>query len=231
VLDVQQAHQNVLAEEGRYPYVFQADAGFTRTVSPRLGPDDSVTSSTSRSYTVGSALRRTFPIGTSAELRVQGERFERDSVDPLGSSVGNGYGVTARASVTQPLMRGAGLTVGELELRAARASRVVAEKGRARETSELVRGVLNAYWELWYADEAIGIENAALGLAQRQESEAQQQVAAGASAPADVLTFSTERSSASRTDRVTRAARRSLACRLDRARGARSASESGSDPR
>jgi outer membrane protein TolC len=77
-LELEQAREQVRAEEGRYPYVFQADAGYTRSVTPRLGPNDSVSTSRSRLYTVGSALRRTFPFGTTAEVRVQGERFEDD---------------------------------------------------------------------------------------------------------------------------------------------------------
>ncbi|HMJ11529.1 MAG TPA: TolC family protein, partial [Polyangiaceae bacterium] len=98
---------------------------------------------------------------------------------------------TARASLTQPLLRGAGRRVGEVELRAARESRGLSEKSRQRLKSELVRDATLAYWELWYADSAVNIESAALRLAERQEAEAKQQVAAGALARADVLTFST----------------------------------------
>jgi outer membrane protein TolC len=79
--------------------------------------------------------------------------------------------------------------VGESELRAARISRQVAEKSRARITSELVRDVLIAYWELWYASEAVAIEKSAVELANRQAEQAQQQLAAGALAPTGVLTF------------------------------------------
>lgn len=192
-LDVEQARQNVIAEEGRYPYVFQADAGYTRSVVPRLGPGDSVTTSRSRTYTVGSALRRTFPFGTTAEVRVQGERFEDDftGTGTLGSGTSTGYGMSGRASVIQPLLRGAGTTVGEIELRSARLGRAVAERARTRLTSELARDALGAYWELWYAAEALGIERSALGLAERQEAEAQEQVRQGALAPAGVLTFAT----------------------------------------
>lgn len=185
-LDVQRAQQSVLAQEGAYPYIFQADAGYTRSRNPRLGIGDTVTSTTSRSYTLGSAIRRTFPFGTTAEVRLQGERFETD-----GSPSPDGYGVTARASLNQPLLRGVGTGVGESELRSARISKTAAEKTRDRATSELVRDVLVSYWELWYADEAIAIEKNALQLAKRQETEADIKVQTGASAKADLLSFST----------------------------------------
>lgn len=192
-LGAERARQTVLAEEGRYAYVFQADAGFTRSKTPRLGAGDTVSSSTSRTYTVGSALRRTFPIGTTAEVRVQGERFENESSAAFGGGTGTstGYGVSGRASVTHPLLRGAGTRVGEAELRAARVSKEVAEKSRDRARSELVRDVVLSYWELWYAEEAARIERAALALAKQQEQDAKARVQQGADAETSVLTFST----------------------------------------
>ena len=185
-LDVERAKHDVTAEEGRYPYVFQADAGYTRSASPRRNPDDSVRTSTSRSYTVGTALRRTFSNGTSAELRVQGERFENDAETGAAGGIdsSSGYGTSARATLTQPFLRGAGTRVGESELRAARWNRTLAE-------SELVRDALIAYWELWYAGEALAIDQKALELSERQAEEARQQVAAGALSQSGVLTFET----------------------------------------
>ncbi|MFO0570647.1 MAG: TolC family protein [Polyangiaceae bacterium] len=187
---VERARQNILVEEARYPYVFQADAGYTRSKVPRLGAGDTVSSSTSRTYTVGSALRRTFPFGTTAEVRLQGERFENESsAGGLAGGTSTGYGVSGRASVTHPLLRGAGTRVGEAELRTARVEKQASEKARDRQKSELVRDVVMAYWELWYADEATRIQRSALTLAKRQEADAKAKVAQGASAESDVLTF------------------------------------------
>lgn len=191
-LAAEQAKQNVRAELGRYPYVLQGDAGHTRRSSPRLGAGDTIGSNVSRSYTVGAALRRTFPLGTTAELRVQGERFENEIGGGASADLrGEGYAVVGRAALSQPLLRGAGRRIGELELRAARVESAGAEQAVQRVTSELVRDVLTAYWELWYADEAVRIEQASLVLARQQEREAQIRIEQGALAPADVLTFST----------------------------------------
>ena len=190
-LDVEKSVQSINAEEGRYPFVLFGDAGYTRSKTPRLAAGDTVTSTTSRSYTIGGGLRRTFPMGTTMEVRLQGERFENDaSSTSFGGGGVNGYGLTGRASVTQPLARGAGLRVGQADLRAARVGREAAMKSRVRTKSELVRDVLTAYWELWYATEALRIEQAAVVLAKRQEKEAQDKVSQGSVAPADVLSFS-----------------------------------------
>jgi outer membrane protein TolC len=192
-LTQEQARNGVLAEEGRYPYVFAADAGYTRATTPRLGANDSVSSYTSRSIVAGAALRRTFPIGTTAELRVEGESFDDDvfAAAAVGSSPGSGYGVNARASVTQPLLRGAGRRIGEVDLRAARLNRQTAEHSLRRVASETVREVMLRYWELWYAEAAIEIERAALELAREQEREATIKVEQGALAMADSFAFST----------------------------------------
>lgn len=192
-LEVAQARQNVVAEEGRYPYVFQADAAHNRSTVPRLSPDGSVSSNSSRSYAVGSAIRRQFPMGTTAELRVEGQRYETDpfAQSSVRAPLGAGYAVSVRGSVTQPLLRGAGTTIGEAELRAARVNQKLAQRTQRRASSELVRDVLQAYSELWYAGQVAEIERAALTLAQRQLTEAEQRVQQGALPRADVLPFAT----------------------------------------
>src|SRR5690606_9678736 len=193
-LGVEHAGQTVLAEEGRYPYLFQADAGYTTREIPRLSPDDTVTSSLARSYSVGAALRRLFPTGTVGELRIQGERFERDAVGAGvsgGRSLGGGFGVRARASWTQRRRGGAGSRVGEAGLRGARVGRTLSENSQARLLSGLVRDVLVTYWELWFATQSVAIERAALDLAVRQHRAAEQQARLGALAVADIHTFAT----------------------------------------
>jgi outer membrane protein len=184
-LGVLQAKQEVLAEDGRYPFVFGADAGHTRSGSP---------GARSSSSSVGAQISRTFPFGTTTSLRVQGERFDTDrsfAGTGLTSSLDDGYGATARFTVTQPLLRGAGRKVGELGLRTAEQSRELSQRAWERAQSELVRDVLLAYWDLWYADESVRIERAALELARAQEQQAVSQEAHGALAQADVYSFST----------------------------------------
>ncbi|HEX6243610.1 MAG TPA: TolC family protein, partial [Polyangiales bacterium] len=58
--------------------------------------------------------------------------------------------------------------------------------------SELLRDSLGAYWELWYAQTALGIQQAARELAVRQRDDAQQRVDTGTLAPVEVLAFETE---------------------------------------
>lgn len=192
--DIDSAEQSVLMEEGRYPYTFQADGSYTTTDSPRLGREDSVSSNTNRSVVLGSTLSRTFPMGTVAQLRVQGERYDTESSGLTTGTTGfpgAGYVATARASLTQPLLRGAGTEIGEAQLRAARVARVAAGSTKRRVESQLIRDVSLGYWELWYSGRVVTINRASLALAEEQEQQARQKLESGALSVADLASYQT----------------------------------------
>jgi len=207
-LSLLQANSDVRAEEGRYPYVFAADAGFTLN-------DGTATDSSQRIYDATAAVRRTFPFGTTAQVSLTTSRNDGSgsTIDPQSGIITQrdslGYGAKARLSVTHPLLRGAGRDIGELGLRIARENRSVSQKTKARALSELTRDVLLAYYNLWLADESVRIDESALALAQRQEREALEKQQFGGLAPADVYSFST---------RVASLEEQLVAARLDRRR-------------
>jgi outer membrane protein len=192
--DYQQAHQTVLAEDSIYVPRLLFDAGVTHSETPRLA-DEGTTISSADSVDLGSELRHTFPWGTAFSIRLEGSRGTTTSQLFPGSdqtvTTGPGYGLLGRLTVTQPLLRGFGSDVGEASLRQAILSRTAAERVRDRAASETLRDVLVAYWELWYADHALAIDQAASGLAARRRDDAKRQVEAGAMAPVAVLPFET----------------------------------------
>ncbi|RLB56033.1 MAG: hypothetical protein DRI90_19015 [Deltaproteobacteria bacterium] len=192
--DYQQAHQTVLAEDSIYVPRLQLDAGVTHSESPRLAAEGTTVSSAD-SIDLGSELNHSFPWGTAFSIRLEGSRSTSTSQLFPGSdqtvTTGPGYGLLGRLSVTQPLLRGFGSDVGEASLRQAILSRTAAELSRDRAASETLREVLVAYWELWYGDHALAIEQAAAGLAVRRRDDAKRQVEAGAMAPVAVLPFET----------------------------------------
>ncbi len=178
----EQAKHDVTAEEGRYPYVFQADAGYTRaphrasTRTTRCAPAPRARTPSGRR---SAAPSRTAP---SAELRVQGERFENDAeTSELGGINSNsGYGTSARATLTQPFLRGAGTRARRVRAPPARWNRTLAEALPDARRERVRPRRARRYWELWYAGEALAIDQKALGASERQAEEARQQVAAGA---------------------------------------------------
>ncbi|MBW2525448.1 MAG: TolC family protein [Deltaproteobacteria bacterium] len=192
--DYQQAQQEVLAEEWLYVPTLSLDTGVTHSENPRL-TGDSTTVGSNDSIDVGAELGHTFPWGTAFSFRLEGSRFSSSSQYAAGEdrlvTTGPGYSLLGRLSVTQPLLRGFGLDVGESSLRQAELSRTSAEKARDREASEMLRDVLLAYWELWYTDEALRIERNAESLARRRLEDQQRKIELGAGAPVDALSFET----------------------------------------
>ena len=82
----------------------------------------------------GVAARKTFSFGTDLTLRLGSAYQRRDSGAivaegfPAQPAIGPGYGLNARLTLAQPLLRGAGRDVGEAALRVARVQRTAAER-------------------------------------------------------------------------------------------------------
>jgi len=194
VLAERQAGLVVRSEEGRYPYILAANAGYTHSALPTLSRDGSVVTGTRDSFAVGSELRRVFPTGTNVSVRVQGERSTTNRSDGAlvtSGAAGTGYTVSTRLTVAQPLLRGAWTTIGEATLRTAKIDQRASQEGLERVTSEVIRDALLGYWELWYAGQSTRIERAAREFAATQRDEAAKRSAGGALSPADVLAFET----------------------------------------
>jgi outer membrane protein len=192
MLSEKQAMLAVRSEEARYPFMLQANAGFTHTTSPALGPGGTVITSTRDSVVLGSTLSKDFATGTNVRLSFQGERNATNravGANVTAGNAGTGYALSSRLAVTQPLLQGAGTRIGESGLRAARLDATAKKEARHRVTSEVLRDVLSAYWELWYASRSMGIEISARDLAAAQRDEAEARKSKGALPAADVLAF------------------------------------------
>jgi outer membrane protein TolC len=194
ILERRRAEALVLGEEARYAFVFAADGTLNIGSTPTLSVGAAVIPY-SEQIALGVELRRTFEWGTSIELRAQGSRvFRRTLFNPAVGvvSTGPGYAFDVTLTVTQPLLRGFGDRIGLAQLRAARVDRDRVVSQRDRTASELVRDTLVAYWELWYAQSAVGVERASRDLADAQLREARQRQELGALARHDVLSFATQ---------------------------------------
>jgi outer membrane protein len=195
LLDEQQAAALVSFAEDQYPLMMQFDIGATHLRNPSLA-EDGVSTSTNDSVVLGAELKKTFPWGTGINFRTEGSwsRSRSPSFIPGGDELvlGPGYALLSRLTVVQPLLRGLGNDIGEADLRIARLERTAAQRARDRTSSELLRDTLSAYWELWYADEAVRINVAARNLADAERAEQQARIDAGATAPAEIYPFQTQ---------------------------------------
>jgi outer membrane protein TolC len=213
LLDVESARQAVTQYDAQYTPVVQLDASATQSATPSLFING-VSMNRQRRVDTGAELRKHLLWGTDLALRVAGNvqesYFTRPAVGGSGTTVlpgagtgstsilsptgtfGPGYGVLAKLTLKQPLLRGRGRDVAEADLNAARSERTAAQYARDRVASELLRDALRGYWELWYAGRALAIQEQAREVAKRQRDEAQARVDTGGLAPVEVLTFDTQ---------------------------------------
>jgi outer membrane protein TolC len=192
---LQSARLSVQSEQARFDPVLVLDSGVTRTETPFLVRPESTRTSQSTNAELGVGARKHLVWGTDLQLRLSGSWQLSESPQTFGmipaGELGPGYGLAARLTLMQPLLRGAGRDVAEAELAAARVRRSSAEHERDRVASELLRDVLSAYWELWFAHATLEIQRQSQALAVRQRDEAKARVRTGSLAPADALAFET----------------------------------------
>ncbi len=194
VLEHRRSDALVIGEEARYGFLLGFEGNLTLGDTPSLAIGRVVTSYNEQ-ITLATSLSRSFEWGMNIELRAAGTRqFRRAVFIPTMAApveVGPAYGFDLTLTVTQPLIRGFGDRIGLTALRSARIDRDRTSAARDRAASELIRDVAIAYWEAWYAQEAIVVEQAARDLAARLHHEARERESLGALPPADVLAFAT----------------------------------------
>ena len=192
--DLVAARKSVESAEGDRQPVFFADVGGNVTERMR-GSQNSVSRSISRGLDADAGVRYTTDIGTNLEFGwTTGVAWGGSTIDPFGEDTGAAANIDGQiyARATQPLLRGAGTDSVLSSLRQAESSRTQAERQHDKARQQLVLDVLNAYDELWYAQQAVGVEEEALALADRQKAEADQRASAlGTQAAIDTLAFST----------------------------------------
>lgn len=199
LLDLEAAKWAVVDADGSLPWTFLADTTYTRGQNPTLTPASfqgapTTQVGTSNRVDWGAGLTKRFVIGTDFSARIFGSWEERQSPLVPGQPQtvqGPGYGLGARLELRQPLLRGAGTEVNLAPLKQAEKARTVAERARDRAANDLLRDVLVAHWELWYATRSRAVQEEALGLAQRQLDEARERAKTGSAPAVDALAFET----------------------------------------
>ncbi len=189
ILDTEAAAQGVEAEEGARDPIFSASVTGSYTESSSSGSTGAAGLPNTKALATKAALRYTTDIGTSLEL---GTSADASWMTSQAANLRNepSYSALAYVSARQPLLRGAG-TDSQLSARdQAVASANAAELTQQSTASDTARAVLAAYWELWYAEQALGVQKAALVTATKQLEDARtRQSELGTASKADVLQF------------------------------------------
>jgi outer membrane protein len=248
LLDARSAQYAVAAERGaRDPnLVASVQAEHSESITrPGLSGvatgADAASRSIGNSISANAAVTYTTDIGTDLELGTRtGTNWNSTSwsgtgVLPNDLSIGPQYTAQAYLTVRQPLLRGAGADAQLAPLRQAEAGARGAESRRVQSASQTALDVLSAYWELWYADRALSVQEQALAVAQRLVNDAQVRATTlGTGSAVDVLQFTTQAASIADALSQARADRSGRAIELGRILGVppqqATALDAGGDP-
>ncbi|HTN84406.1 MAG TPA: TolC family protein, partial [Sorangium sp.] len=216
LLEATAARQAVAAEQGARRPTLSASVTGQYTEAFARG-DAGLSRSGSTTVASNVALRYTTDIGTGLEVGASADTSWRSLA---GRTTGPSYSAEAYVSARQPLLRGAGTDAVLAPIAQAQASAVAAELDRELAASQTALDVLGAYWELWYAEQAIGVQEQALAAAQRLLADARARAETlGTGTRVDVLQFSTAAASIADALSQARATRASRAIALGRALG------------
>lgn len=189
VLDVTAARQAVLAEERARDPIFNASVTGSYTEGARTNANGTSTIDSDKVLGTKASVRYTTDIGTTLEVGTSGDVTWRGG---QSASLENQPTYTALAylSARQPLLRGAGKDAQLSGIEQAESSATAAELQQQSTASQTALDVLEAYWELWYADRAVEVEQEALATAKKQLADAKtRQSELGTVSNVDVLQF------------------------------------------
>ncbi|MBL8742202.1 MAG: TolC family protein, partial [Myxococcales bacterium] len=193
LLDTHAAKLATRAEENARVPTFAAAA--QGSYSENIGSDSRTDS---ESVQGSAAFRFTTDIGTQIETGLESSVGWRNLNSYGVTSINDGATTSADAyiSVRQPLLRGAGEDSVLASENQARESEKQAELSRDLTASQTALDVMNAYWELWYAEKAVAVQERALELAKKQVADAKTREATlGVGSKLDVLSFSSSEAS------------------------------------
>ncbi|NUO51099.1 MAG: TolC family protein, partial [Polyangiaceae bacterium] len=189
MLDAAAARQAVLAEEHARDPVFLASVTGSYTEGARTNASGTSTIDSDKQLGTKAAVRYTTDIGTQLEVGTSGDVTWRGG---QSATLGNEPTYTALAylSARQPLLKGAGKDAQLSGIEQAESSAAAAELEQKSTASQTALDVLSAYWELWYADRAVEVEEEALKTAKKQLDDAKtRQSELGTASNVDVLQF------------------------------------------
>lgn len=151
-LAVREAELDLRAQESLRPWTLGSEGGARFDEQPTSGIIETGVRTTS-SYNASVELLKQFVYGTSLSTRLDLTRSTSEvpfTVPDLGISeirtIGPNYGGALTVSVSQPLWRGFGRSLGELPYDAAAQQKTVAELQRQRTAHDLAADVLDSYW-------------------------------------------------------------------------------------
>jgi outer membrane protein len=177
------------AARGAFDFRLSTDLTFSRTTTPPLTAED-LQGGFSNRLILDVGVVRPLETGGAVRLGMRNRADNTNSRLQCGTIGGvqttcTFYGSNVDLSFSHPLLRGFGTEVVLANIRRQRVQRDQALLNRQMRAANIVRDVINTYWELAYSTQDLAIRRSAVELAEEQLRVTQAQIDVGRLAPVD----------------------------------------------
>lgn len=188
-IDIQISETQVLAALGAYDVIITAGVTGTASQSPQRGSAVTFALGT-RSVGANFGVSRKLETGGNISATLRATRtLTEQPINFFDANAGStqlaSYAVVPTLSITQPLLKGAGLRVNRADINRARIAVSQSEAARQLTAESMVRDIISAYWSLLFAHRDLENKRRSVELAKRQLERTQALVSAGRLSPVD----------------------------------------------
>jgi outer membrane protein TolC len=189
-LSILQTEAQLEAAQGLFDFRFSTDLTFRRTVFPPLTAED-LQGGYNNNLSLSLGFMRPLETGGRVQLGLTSNARNTNSRINCGTIMGvpqacTFYNDEIGLQLQHPLMRGAGADIVQANIRRQRVQRDQALLNRQMRAANVIRDVIQAYWELAYATRDLEIRRSAVELAREQLRVTQAQIDVGRLAPIDL---------------------------------------------
>jgi outer membrane protein TolC len=185
------AQGEIAVEEGKFLPSLFADANYEDNLRSQNAIDFSALQQrrfSEENLRLKGGVGNRLPWGTTVELSLSAERFD-NSINRLGppnALFSPEFDMFGGVTISQPLLKGFGRAANLADLRVARSQLVIAGRERQVAIVNTCVAVLNAFYDLAYAQSNVALKQEALSVAQRFVAETARRQELGLLGPVDV---------------------------------------------
>ncbi len=189
IYDSRRAESGLVRAWEKYLPVMTLDFGRQKENSPSYSwiDADETTVSSYRDYS--GQFAQAIPLGGRLQVSLGAYQNETNA---RFQTINPRYGSTLSFTFTQPLLKDFGPKIGGREILVARVDRDLAESDLKMALLDIIRSVEDAYWELVYSIEALGVRRQSLKLAEDLLDKSQKEAVIGTMAPKEVISARAE---------------------------------------
>lgn len=188
-VDVDISEANVLAAQGVFDLIFIAGVSGSIAKTPQRGSQFTITTG-ARQLGVYAGFNRKFATGGTLTLRLDVSRATQDQATNFlnanaGSTQLSTYRIAPTLTLTQPLLKGAGIKVNRADINKAKLAVNAAQAAQIVTAQNLVRDLISSYWDVLFAHRDLQNKRNSVELARKQLDRTNALVAAGRLSPVD----------------------------------------------